>query len=170
MDESKIPLGDAVVGMNSEIRGLYERYETAAPVMISCGVFTRPQSFAQWLVGQLGEHIAREAELQAEIERLMSLDGERCKSHNFYLIRSSRLEDEVARKQLDCDALTARIKTLEDALRQDIAKEELHIISCGGPTGLRNSMASALGLARNSIRHEILRMLTPEGESECPTE
>ena len=79
----------------------------------------------QWIhalneCGRLGSQLAeakrREAELQAEVKRLMELDGDRCKSHNFYLIRSSRLEDELARKQLDCEALDARVKTLEDAL------------------------------------------------------
>jgi hypothetical protein len=38
-------------------------------------------------------------------------------------------------------------------------RERVQIRDIGGPTGLRNSIASSLGLARNSVRQEILARL-----------
>lgn len=98
---------------------------------------------------QLAESNRREAELQADRDALHAALNECSPPY----VREER------------DQLAASHARLREALERDIAKEERHIIDCGGPTGLRNSMASALGLARNSIRHEILRILTREGES-----
>jgi hypothetical protein len=48
------------------------------------------------------------------------------------------------------------LQNLTDWLVEEIRREEEHLRSLGGPTGMRNSQASALGLARNSVRAEVL--------------
>lgn len=51
------------------------------------------------------------------------------------------------------------VTRLRAFLTSEIEKEVQHLKAIGGPTGMRNSQASALGLARNMVRQEILDML-----------
>jgi hypothetical protein len=44
-------------------------------------------------------------------------------------------------------------------LSAEIERERDFLISIGGPTGTRNSMASAMGLARNDVRAQVLAKL-----------
>jgi hypothetical protein len=52
-----------------------------------------------------------------------------------------------------------KIAELIEWLWMEIEREEIHLRSIAGPTGMRNSPASMMGLAKNSVRHEIIARL-----------
>ncbi len=60
------------------------------------------------------------------------------------------------------------IEALHDELFAEIEHERQGLIAISGPSGMRNSISSALGLARNSIRQEVVArlvtILTEEGD------
>lgn len=60
---------------------------------------------------------------------------------------------------MDCEEKLERLKAW---LTEEISKEEAHLRSIGGPTGMRNSQASAMGLARNAVRCEVLAEIEKE--------
>lgn len=60
-----------------------------------------------------------------------------------------------------------KLNTIEEVLAfllSEIAKEERGLRDISGPSGMRNSQASAMGLARNSVRQELVEMLSDESE------
>lgn len=57
---------------------------------------------------------------------------------------------------------------LEEWLTKQIERERQHLIDIGGPTGMRNSIGSATGLARNTARQEVLDWLHDHPET-APT-
>jgi hypothetical protein len=65
---------------------------------------------------------------------------------------------EVARKILDA-LRPITVQYLRERYEAEIEKERLGLMDISGPTGMRNSQASALGLARNSMRAEFLAHL-----------
>jgi hypothetical protein len=52
------------------------------------------------------------------------------------------------------------IEQLRSALVEEMNHEVEHLKAIGGPTGMRNGQASALGLARNGVRSEVITRLT----------
>jgi hypothetical protein len=57
------------------------------------------------------------------------------------------------------DNIRTSVKDFIRELEQDREKTVEHLKSISGPTGMRNSLASAIGLAENSLRTEIILQL-----------
>jgi hypothetical protein len=51
------------------------------------------------------------------------------------------------------------VESLVATLQKEVAHTIGHLIDISGPTGMRNSLGSSIGLAENSIREEIIRRL-----------
>ncbi len=47
-------------------------------------------------------------------------------------------------------------QTVEEFILSEIERERQWLKDISGPTGMRNSQASSMGLARNTVRQEIL--------------
>ena len=64
--------------------------------------------------------------------------------------------------------MMTKVSELKTWLAAEVEKERLGLIDTSGPSGKRNNRASAMGLARNAVREEILERLSqvdkPESE------
>ena len=52
--------------------------------------------------------------------------------------------------------MRAKLEQLRDWIAAEILHEQQCLRDIGGPTGMRNSLSSALGLTRNDIRQQTL--------------
>jgi hypothetical protein len=69
------------------------------------------------------------------------------------------LQQALLRVVKDRQTLLSKITGLRNNLLDDIRREQGHLRSISGPTGMRNSPASVAGLARNDIRREVIERL-----------
>jgi hypothetical protein len=81
----------------------------------------------------------------------------------------AHLDAMIAEMEADSDIIAPKperdsLLRLLDELKAEVERERLGLVDISGPSGMRNSQASALGLARNTVRQEVIDRLTAIAE------